>query len=78
MGWASASSIMSDIIKAVKPIVPLKEDRKKIYKPIYDALVSKDWDTTDECVGKDEAYDEIYQQDCIDSCGFDPFEKEKD
>lgn len=60
MGWASASLIMNSVIDAVKPHVADKDARKEIYKPIFDALEDGDWDTQDECVGRDEAYDEIY------------------
>lgn len=59
MGWSSASRIMSDIITAIKPHVAEKEARKSIYAPIIDSLEEGDWDTQDECLGEDDAYDEV-------------------
>jgi hypothetical protein len=49
---------MSKVIAGVKPVVADKDDRKKIYRPIIEALEESDWDTQDECMGEDEAYDE--------------------
>ncbi|XKM40365.1 hypothetical protein A4U53_031030 [Rhizobium ruizarguesonis] len=51
---------MSKVIAGVKPVVADKDSRKAIYRPIIGALEDSDWDTQDECVGEDEAYDEIY------------------
>lgn len=62
MGWGSASSIMSQIIEAVKPHVADKEARKAIYIPVIGALEDGDWDTQDECMGEDEAYDEAIKE----------------
>lgn len=62
MGWSSASSIMSDIITAIKPHVADKDARKKIYSPIIASLEEGDWDTQDECLGEDDAYDEVLQE----------------
>ena len=62
MGWASASRIMSDIIAAIQPRVSDKEARKAIYAPIIDSLEEGDWDTQDECLGEDEAYDEVLKE----------------
>lgn len=60
MGWSSGSRIFNGIIDAVKLEVADKEARKRIYEPIIEAFVDQDWDTLDECIGRDEAYDEIY------------------
>ena len=62
MGWSSGSSTFSGIIAAVLPVVADKEDRKRIYRPIIQAFEDQDWDTQDECVGEDEAYDELYAE----------------
>lgn len=62
MGWASASRIMSDIMDAVIPVVPDKEARKKIYRPVIESLEEGDWDTQDECMGEDDAYDEVIKE----------------
>jgi hypothetical protein len=62
MGWGSGSILFSDIIRAVSRAVPDKETRKRIYRPIIDAFEQDDWDTQDECLGKDIAYDELYEE----------------
>ncbi len=47
------------MIKAIKPNVQDKTVRKEIYRPIIIALENADWDTQDECLDEDEAYDEL-------------------
>ncbi len=69
MGWGSGSTLMDLIIDAVKQNVPDKDTRKRIYEPIYQQMTSSDWDTQDECVGKDEAFDEIYHADMVEQYG---------
>lgn len=59
MGRVSASRIMSDIITAIKPHVADKDARKAIYAPIIDSLEEGDWDMQGECLGEDDAYDEV-------------------
>lgn len=57
MGWSSGSEIMNRVIAAVKPHVTDFETRKSIYTPIIEALEDGDWDTQDESVGEDDAFD---------------------
>lgn len=57
MGWASGSEIMNAVIEAVKPQVADFETRKTIYSPIIVALECGDWDTQDESMGNDDAFD---------------------
>ena len=57
MGWSYGSEIMNRVIDAVKPHVANDEVRKSIYTPIIEALEDGDWDTQDESMGKDEAFD---------------------
>lgn len=57
MGWASGSSLMDGIISAIKGKVPDYKTRKEIYKAIINEMESADWDTQDECMGSDKAYD---------------------
>lgn len=59
MGWASASGIMNEVIDAVLPEVDDNEARKRIYKPIIKVLEDGDWDTQDESLGIDPAFDEL-------------------
>lgn len=62
MGWAGGSEVFSGIIAAVKREVAEKEVRKRIYQPIIEAFEDSDWDTQDECLGEDDAYDELYNE----------------
>ena len=57
MGWSDGSEVMNRVIDAVKPHVANDEVRKSIYTPIIEALEDGDWDTQDESMGKDEAFD---------------------
>lgn len=57
MGWGSGSLIMNKVIDAVKPHVTDFHARKEIYTPIIEALEDGDWDTQDESLGKDAAFD---------------------
>ena len=59
MGWASASGIMNGIIDVVLSEVVDKEARKRIYKPIIRILEDGDWDTQDESLDIDPAFDEL-------------------
>lgn len=34
MGWSSGSSLFSEVIAAVKPVVAEKEDRKRLYRKL--------------------------------------------
>lgn len=60
MGWASGSRVFRSVIESVTAHVPDVSARKEIYRPIIDAFRDMDWDTLDECLGIDPAYDEIY------------------
>ena len=62
MGWSSGSAVMGGIIEAVKANVPDEETRVRIYRKVIDVLSDLDWDTKDECLGDDPAYDKIYNE----------------
>lgn len=62
MGWGSGSSLFSEIIRAVQPRVADEKLRKEIYKPIIEAFRDDDWDTYDECIGDDPAYDDALRE----------------
>lgn len=62
MGWNTGSEIFDIIIKAVQKHVPDKEIRKEIYKPIYESFCWQDWDTQNEVLGIDPAYDELHHE----------------
>lgn len=57
MGWSSGSTIMSAIIAGIKPRIKSAKLRTEIYEAIIPALEDGDWDTQNECLGEDEAYD---------------------
>lgn len=57
MGWASGSRLFSEVIDVIKKYVPDEDERVDIYKGLIDAFEEADWDTQDECMGEDAAYD---------------------
>jgi hypothetical protein len=57
MGWGSGSDLMADIIVTIKKHVNDEDVRESIYKEIIDSFECHDWDTQEECVGEDNAYD---------------------
>lgn len=62
MGWASATGLFIEILEAVKDSGLAFEARKELYEKIYDAFVDKDWDTQDEALGIDPAFDALYKE----------------
>lgn len=62
MGWASGSRLFSRVIAAVKPHVGDIETRKEIYRELIYAFEDHDWDTLDECLGEDPAYDAVFAE----------------
>ena len=57
MGWNRGSDLMDSIIRSLKYHVINPSVRKEIYKEIIEAFEDHDWDTQDECLGVDEAFD---------------------
>lgn len=57
MGWGSAATIMAELIGVVRPNVPDPKIRQRIYEPMIRALAENDWDTKEDCIGTDCAYD---------------------
>lgn len=62
MGWSSGSSLFNSVIKVIKPNIADKKKRVEIYKELIVAFVDSDWDTLDECLGADDAYDEAVDE----------------
>ena len=62
MGWARGSEIMNNIIHAVQPHVKDHDALKAIYIPIIKALDDSDWDTHDESMDIDPAFDEAMRE----------------
>lgn len=59
MGWAGGSYVMTDIIEGIRPEIPDVYQRERVYKPILEALEGADWDTVDEAMGIDPAFDRV-------------------
>jgi hypothetical protein len=57
MGWSSGSGLFDDVIEAVKEHVPDDAARKNIYAKLIGAFEEHDWDTEEECLGKDPMFD---------------------
>lgn len=62
MGWASGSDLFDKIIEVMKEAVPDVEARVAAYRKLVDAFRDADWDTLDECLDKDEAYDRVFRE----------------
>lgn len=60
MGWASGSSLMSEVIASLKGTVSDDKIRVQAYVGIIEAFEGNDCDTLDECIGDDEAWDTAY------------------
>lgn len=58
MGWASGSTIFLGIIESAKKAIPDFATRKQFYTELIDLFEDADWDTQNECMGQDDAYDE--------------------
>jgi len=58
MGWASGSGLFSRVIEVIQENVEDHDDRVAIYEELIEAFSDSDWDTQDECLGEDKAYDE--------------------
>ena len=58
MGWGSGSDLMSEVIKTISKEIKDPLVRKKIYVGLIDAFENHDWDTQDECLGVDPAFDD--------------------
>lgn len=61
MGWASGSGILADIIYTTLNVVTDYDDRKELYEEFIKIFESADADTLDECLGIDEAFDDVYK-----------------
>ena len=62
MGWNEGSEIFGTIIEIMKVHVPEEKTRQAIYEPIIESFFTKDWDTEDECILLDTAYDEALKK----------------
>jgi hypothetical protein len=57
MGWASGGQVMQEIIDLFQDEIKDDQVRYRLYKGVINALEGNDWDTQDEFIGSDDAYD---------------------
>jgi hypothetical protein len=57
MGWSGGSSVMNGIIDVVHREIKDPAVKQRLYKGIIEALEGSDWDTQEECLGQDIAFD---------------------
>ena len=62
MGWASGSSLFSDIIDAINDSEIDDETRQQLYQRLIPIFEDEDCDTLGECLGQDKAFDSVYKQ----------------
>jgi hypothetical protein len=60
MGWASGSSLFSDIIDCINDCDIDEETRKLLYEKLIPIFEDEDCDTLQECLGEDKAFDQVY------------------
>ena len=60
MGWASGSSLFDDIIDSINEVDIDEDTRKLLYEKMIPIFEDEDCDTLGECVGKDKAFDFVY------------------
>jgi hypothetical protein len=58
MGWASGGDLYRQIIEALKRLVPDDAERARVHKMLIPLFESADWDTQDECLWVDPAFDD--------------------
>lgn len=57
MGWSGGSRLFSNIIDVLQREISDSEKRQAIYWDLIQEFENEDWDTLDECMGEDPAYD---------------------
>lgn len=62
MGWASGSRLFSTVIKAAKKHIKDENVRQKLYEDLIPEFEKVDWDTQNECMDEDKAYDEAIKK----------------
>ena len=61
MGWASGSSLFSNIIEALVETDIDEDTRELIYEALIPCFEDRDCDTLMECIGEDKAFDRAYK-----------------
>ena len=62
MGWSSGTELFDALIEAVSSTTLDKEERRAVYRRMLKAFTDADWDSPEECLGDDPAYDAAYKE----------------
>jgi hypothetical protein len=62
MGWSSGGNIMEGIIHCLSKEIKDSKQRARIYKSIIKILENSDWDTQEESLNIDDAYDQALRE----------------
>jgi hypothetical protein len=62
MGWSSGTELMNNIIEIIKEQVNDEIIRRTIYSHMIAVFLDQDWDTEEECLGRDKAYDVAFYE----------------
>lgn len=62
MGWASGSSMFSEIIEFLQETIEDDELRKDLYLGLIEIFENRDCDTLHECKGEDDAFDDAFEE----------------
>jgi len=57
MGWSNGTELFDEVIKIVDAYVEPRH-RIEVHMKMISAFEDMDWDTQEECLGKDEYFDE--------------------
>jgi len=60
MSWKSGSSLASELIESIKENVALKDARTLVYFDLIEIFEAADYDTLEDCLGIDHAFDDAY------------------
>ena len=62
MGWASGSSLLSEVWRAVEKHLTSKKQRVLVCKSLIEAFEAEDCDTIDECFDDDPVFEVAYYE----------------
>jgi hypothetical protein len=62
MAWHTGSSLMTAIIMALKDLVKDENTRCEFYRRIIPAFNDLNWNTQNDCLGHDEAFDKTIRE----------------
>lgn len=57
VGWSSGSELYDGVIEAALLAIPDLDKRVTFHMNVIDSFENEDWDTQEECLGRDEAFD---------------------